>query len=30
MTTGLLVVLFLSLFFVAAFYLKKAFWKDVH
>lgn len=30
MTTGVLVVLFLSLFFIAAFYLKKEFWKDVH
>jgi ubiquinol-cytochrome c reductase cytochrome c1 subunit len=30
LTTGLIVVLFLSLVFIAAFYLKKTFWKDVH
>jgi ubiquinol-cytochrome c reductase cytochrome c1 subunit len=30
MTTGLLVLIFLGLFFIAAFYLKKAYWKDVH
>lgn len=30
MTTGAAVVLFLALFFVVAFYLKKEFWKDVH
>lgn len=30
MRTGVAVVLFLSLFFVVAFYLKKEFWRDVH
>jgi ubiquinol-cytochrome c reductase cytochrome c1 subunit len=30
MTTGLLVILFLGLFFIAAYYLKKEYWKDVH
>jgi ubiquinol-cytochrome c reductase cytochrome c1 subunit len=29
-TTGLFTLLFLGLFFVVAFYLKKTFWKDVH
>lgn len=29
-TVGLLVVLFLGLFYIAAFYLKREFWKDVH
>lgn len=30
LTTGLLTLLFLGLFFIAAFYLKKTYWKDVH
>jgi ubiquinol-cytochrome c reductase cytochrome c1 subunit len=30
MTTGLFTLLFLGLFFIVAFYLKKTFWKDVH
>jgi len=30
MRTGAAVILFLSLFFVVAFYLKKEFWRDVH
>lgn len=30
MRTGVAVILFLSLFFVVAFYLKKEFWRDVH
>ncbi len=30
MNTGLAVILFLALFFIVAFYLKKEFWKDVH
>lgn len=30
MQTGLLVLLFLGLFFVIAYYLKKEFWKDIH
>ncbi|MBI5329119.1 MAG: cytochrome c1 [Betaproteobacteria bacterium] len=29
-TIGLLVILFLGLFYIAAFYLKREFWKDVH
>ena len=30
MTTGLFVLLFLGMFFVVAYYLKKEFWKDIH
>ncbi|MGA7179282.1 MAG: cytochrome c1 [Thiobacillaceae bacterium] len=30
MTTGIFVLLFLGIFFVVAYYLKKEFWKDVH
>lgn len=30
MTTGVAVTVFLALFFVVAFYLKKEFWKDIH
>jgi ubiquinol-cytochrome c reductase cytochrome c1 subunit len=30
MRIGLAVLLFLSIFYVVAFYLKKEFWKDVH
>ena len=30
MTTGLFVLLFLGVFFIIAFYLKKEFWKDLH
>lgn len=30
MRTGVAVILFLSLFFVVAFYLKKEFWRDIH
>jgi ubiquinol-cytochrome c reductase cytochrome c1 subunit len=30
MTTGIFVLLFLGVFFVVAYYLKKEFWKDVH
>jgi ubiquinol-cytochrome c reductase cytochrome c1 subunit len=30
MNIGLAVLLFLSIFYVVAFYLKKEFWKDVH
>ncbi len=29
-TVGLIVILFLGLFYIAAFYLKREFWKDVH
>jgi ubiquinol-cytochrome c reductase cytochrome c1 subunit len=30
MTTGLFVLLFLGMFFIVAYYLKKEFWKDIH
>jgi ubiquinol-cytochrome c reductase cytochrome c1 subunit len=30
MTTGLFVILFLGIFFIFAYYLKKEFWKDIH
>jgi ubiquinol-cytochrome c reductase cytochrome c1 subunit len=30
MTLGIIVMIFLSLFFVVAFALKKEYWKDIH